>query len=208
MHRQRKFGVRTSFEFGDERVTYGVGDAISRKNFLIDYSALNLEDSGEFSISNNQYFLRWTPLLLVIVLMIVFVSPEVPGAIHWFGALLAVSVFVVAALGIAIGYEVAEVTFTEIPTFGSDSNGVRGFVRIIRDRRHDIILDELRKHWRERMRQLHYNLRLDVGIENEEARLMALFRHGIISEDEHHQMRDTLYRELAMRDTERPASTH
>jgi hypothetical protein len=171
---------------------YGYGDVLAYRVERVDYEMLDLSNAGEFSIANNIYFLRWT-IFLIPLTMIFFYFYDSPAIEPFAGWVLFGVLFIMIVFAVAMGREWAEVRFTEVPTFGTDAEGVRAFVRIIRTRKHDAVLDELRQRWRERMRQLYGSLNIAGGLEPEQLRLAELLRLGIISDDEHRAMVEALH---------------
>jgi hypothetical protein len=186
--RQRRFGVRTSFAFGSEHMTYGLGDWHRMGTETIPYEALDLSSRSDLTIGNTGYAVRWIPMLSLAAAPLWFL-----GVNRAFSAppllLLAIPA---AVIGLIMAFELTAVHFTEIATFGADADGVRRFLRIIKGRHHDDIIVELERAWRDRLRQLYAHLDLAADPNHEAARFTRLAQLGVVDQHELEQAIDRL----------------
>jgi len=160
---------------------------------VVDYGILNLKERNEFEIANNAYLSRMALFPLVLFYLFIGLGNGLPIIDELRLPLAAVGLAVLLIAFAAMALEWTAVTFTEIPAFGVNPDGSRAAIRVIQNRDHDFILEAFSRHWRERMRALHFHIDGNNNPQWEEARLRGLLDNGIISADEYRNVLGALH---------------
>lgn len=168
---QRRFTNRTEFEFGDESLEYSVRDSNGRRAFTLDYLDFK---RGSGTLEERNAWWRNAGILWVaigVVQMLVWYSQSgVLRSSFWF-------LLGVVCLGV---YRLSSATYSVHDT-------PEGRIFVLRDRKHDRILEELDARRRHRLKDLHGEVNLTNGPDHEVAKFKWLADQGAITKEERDQ---------------------
>jgi len=176
--KQSRFGVRTRFDFGSERLTYTLRDTSGERRFSVPYEfvAPRNESTLVFNNKNFSWRLRFIPVVTFLA------SLAAINIGYDFAEIIEVaSVAVFIALLVANFFNIFAVRFTIVPLVPSPPEAQGQPLRIIDDKRRASIFHELDRNWKLRMKLLHGTVNIAGDPAIELARLTWLRDNDVLS---------------------------
>ena len=166
---QKRFSTKTSFNFEDDGITYEIRDGSGGTTFRTDYEDIAFETSffeeRNVWLRNAGYF--WLALgLLGMAIRFSDTGRPVPPIWLYIG------------IGCVVAYYWRRSSYTVF-------DAPKGRIHVIRDQKHDAIVDELVKRRRACYRSRYAAVDPTTSPELEERRFAWLHEHDIISDKEH-----------------------
>lgn len=168
---QKRFSNRATFGFGEARLAYTISDASGSRSFAIEYGYIPT-DVGELEerapwLRDAGIFLGALGLLLTGVQLAL---GQPPAALVWLP---------IGALAL-VAYRVLRARFTVIPT-------EMGRIFVLRDARHDEVMDQLERRRMAQWRQWYAEVDLDNDPDSEMDKFDWLRERNVISEAEYRE---------------------
>ena len=166
---QKRFSTRTSFTFEDDGATYEIRDGSGGTTFRADYEDISFETSffeeRNLWLRNAGYL--WIAIgVLGMILRFADTGRPVPPIWLYIG------------IGCVVAYYWRRSSYTVF-------DAPKGRIHVIRDQKHDAIVDEIVKRRRACYRSRYATVDPTNSPELEERRFAWLHEHDIISDEEH-----------------------
>jgi hypothetical protein len=193
---QNKFGNRLTFEFGPDKLVYGVRDGHGERRFPIAYETIDVTTSSSATVSNPEFIQRMllVPLVLWVLSMVLSRSnPAISGVMFNAAAELAVFLLVCKFFG------VFAINFAEIPLTSPPSGAGDLALRIVRNKDFDGIMGELTRRWKARMKEIHGAVDFNNDADSELDKFRWLKLHEVIDEAEFARVAEQLRTYAAIR---------
>jgi hypothetical protein len=159
---QRKNSNKTHFDFGEQRLKYGIQDSSGKRTFFLDYISIPREVSGELE-ERKSWFKFAGALWVTIGLVQLSILNPVSGA-FW----------ITVGLGCLGWYFYSRTHYLIFTT-------EQGQVYVIQDKKTDMILAEIDTRRKAQWKQMYGKVNKNGDPEEELARFKWLFEQGIIS---------------------------
>ena len=177
---QKKFGVRRAFVFAPDRLMHTVADYSGATEFPVAYEEIDFNNLSRTTLNNGRFYKLIFGLFLGLVSIGLLASgtefKAVAGLLILLGAVGAVGILVANFL------KLFAITYTILPI---PSRGPALSLRIIRDRQHDIILEEIRIRRIARLRALYGQVDFANDPTAELRKFRALRDGKVITDDEY-----------------------
>jgi len=173
---QSKFGRKTTFQFGDDKLAFTLSDQTGRAEWAVFYDAIDPENSSTVTVNAGQ---RYFPPVLILAVLAMIAAGSFGAPPMILGSLPLVIFIAIWALRYS---KIISVGFTILPVAG---RGAVNRVRIIRDKNHDRILQRIKTARIARIRRLHLAVNPAAHPADEAKKFRWLWDHGIIDEAEY-----------------------
>ncbi|HEX3065741.1 MAG TPA: hypothetical protein VHQ39_09680 [Dongiaceae bacterium] len=187
---QRKFGRRTGFDFLPDRLVCTMRDTAGEFEFSVPYETIDvLAPTASIVHSNNGIIRTLAIIPFVIGAVAIILQMYAPAAA---GPLLTVSLVLLALVWLSRFFQVFAVKYTSVPITRPPAGTSRKSIVIIKGKHHDAILDEIKKRWRTRLRDIYGSINFSVEPAKEIAKFNWLKDRGVISHEECREAIDKL----------------
>ena len=174
---QARLGIKASFEFGDDLLTYVTSDRSGERKAAFPYMAIDPDNKAEVAFGSAKP-LRY---LWAAGVALGFSALRIDYGHQIVGETMGLVAITLIVLGIiAKDRRWFTIRVDTLPVAGSHT-----VVRILHDHRRDDIIEGMRKGRRNALRTLYAKIDPDADPEVERARFGRLLAAGIIDEDEH-----------------------
>ncbi len=178
--KQQKLGKHLTFEFDVDKLTYTDRDYSGEKRFSIGYDAIDVLDPTSLAVNHAKRFWNMLRFPVVVCLLLAVVAFSSNTRISWIIALIFLALM---AIGVAANhFQLLTIRYTILrPLPGA----IRGPIRVIQDKNHATILQEIQARWKERMRRLHRDINFSNDPDKEISKFSWMRDKAIISEEEY-----------------------
>jgi hypothetical protein len=173
---QRKFGRKTTIQFGEDRLGFTLSDPTGRVEGSVFYELIDPDNTSTVTVNAGQRY--YPPVILVAVLAVMGVSSL--GAP--FAVIGCLPVLIVICVWVLRFSRLISVTFTMLSV---SKSGAVNRIRIIKDKQHDRILERIKAARIARIRRLHLAVNPAANPAEEAKKFKWLLDRGIIDEAEY-----------------------
>ena len=173
---QKKLTNNTKFEFGEEKLTYTVKDSSGSQSFLAEYSSIPA-DMSEFVEQNAWYRNVGIAWLVISGFQMA----------HWFSESGTLKISLWLILG-AIFFAIYMLAKTDYSILNTEN----GRIFIIKDAKHDRILNELYRRKQDQLLASYGDINYSNDPNNELAKFNWLANEGVITESEREEVENKL----------------
>ena len=171
---QSRWGSKTRFEFGEDKLEFGLRDFSGEATSSLFYNEIDLEHRSTVKVNVAR---RYYPVIVVVgVLAALILQMSAP----WLRDLAFVPL-VLAILTYLVLRNAMTVTYTVLRR----ATGAGTPIRIIHDRKHDKILQRIKSEWAKRVRKLHLAVNSANDPKLEAQKFKWLLDHEVISDAEY-----------------------
>ena len=187
-YRQSRLGVGAAFEFEDLRLKYSFSDRTGEREFYVPYENIDVVNPAKLATNMQNPNLGLISVALAGVFMIAGIGESYPIE----PALRGLAIAMVAA-NLVLSWlkpRVLELTLLQLTPPAPASGGLS--VRVLNDASHDAIVAEIRRRWRDRLRQMFGRVNVNEDPGKQFQRLNWLRQNDVVSQAEFHQLASEL----------------
>ena len=174
---QSRFGRRTTFQFGEDKLSFSISDQSGQATGAAFYEAIDTENCSTVTVKAGQRYF-WMALFFAVFLSIGFSNSE--GLLKNYNA---VPVFIFLGLAFFLRYgNVVSVPFTILPVQGATTSDR---IRVIQDKNLDRILERIKSGRIARLRKLHLAVNTVNNPTAEANKFRWLLDQGVIDDAEY-----------------------
>jgi hypothetical protein len=187
-YRQSRLGIGAAFEFEDLRLKYSFSDRTGQREFYVPYESIDVANPAKLTIKMHSPDLALISVALAGVFMIAGIGESYPIEPALRG--LAIAMVAAALVLPRLKPGVLESTLLQLTPQAPASGGLP--VRVLNDESHDAILAEIRRRWRNRLRQMFGRVNVNEDPGKQFQRLNWLRQNDVVSQAEFHQLASEL----------------
>lgn len=181
---QSKFGVRLKFQFGADQLTYSVRDQSGELQFPIYYEAINVLAPSTIVTNNDRFVRRIFAFPIAAIVASIAMTNFNKAASDGFGLL---GGALIVLLLVARALKLFAIRYTMLRMSPPPAGATNHLIRIIQDKNHAAVIEEIKSRWRARIKKLHGDINFANDATKEIAKLTWLKENAVITDGEYRE---------------------